>query len=198
MPCWQIAWGKTEDTGIQGGIIPFLLNCLDDRQIATGSRLVFDKHLRGIVSGPFDDHQKVLLVVALLGQSETFEAEVSAAEEDASLDPASEYNVAFCRELSEAFNLTGESIGNETRFNEILNIMMTDRIPKHMMPDILHAFSSPPEKAHKDFVASWILGHLKHLGNLQHRKSQAMDAKEATFAMKLCIIFKDVLDWENR
>lgn len=148
---------RADDTEIQASFMPFLLNRLEDRQIATASRQACDKYLRGIALRPFNVHQKVLIISALLGQPATFKAEVNAADLDDCFDDSrdllSEYNVAFCRELAGAFSLAKESIGNGTEFNDAL-FTMTNRIPKHRMPEILEALMAPSGKSHNDFIAS--------------------------------------------
>lgn len=195
---------RADDTEIQASLMPFLLNRREDRQIATASRQACDKYLRRIVLGPFNIHQKILIISALLGQPATFEAEVNAADLDDCFDDSrdllSEYSVAFCRELGGAFSLTKESIGNGTEFNDA-SFAMTNRIPRKRMPRILEALMAPSGNPHNDFIASWMLNHLDQLDEFEDLKCQGIAMREAVFAMKLFVKFKDAFDkgdWEHR
>lgn len=185
---------RIKDTKIQGSIMAYLSNRLADRQPSIGSRQASDDYLRGLIFGPFDVHQKVLILSALLGQPSSFQSELRDVDRDADFDPVSAYSVAFFDELSKALKLAGESFASGTPFGRLVLHEMMDNLPTDTIPDLLCALNSPIHRGKDGLVASWTVKQLMSLDVLD----DSLVVKEGTSAMQLCVRFHELLDWRNR
>lgn len=172
---------RIKDADIQDSIISYLSNHIADRQLSDEAA---DGYLRGVLSGPFDVHQKVLILSALLGQPRSFKSELCAADYDAEFDPVSAYSVAFFEELSKAITLTGESLTKETTFGKLVIFDLMNKLPKETIPDILLGLHSPLYMVEDGLVVSCIIPCLSELDQL--------DLKNTTVGLQLCVKYHTV------